>query len=390
MEQEYVLDWFDQMVSNLDPENTDVAKLDLHQSQFIIEKAADEKKRLTSYLKLFRFQGNKKRHVRSVVNQYLKAILVLTQCAASRVKRVPDESPHFKSALECVLSSLMGLCTFMIDRYWSDIDPDIGLEAHYLSTRMPELYKLEDCLILRDDPLLSSVLIKEFNAIFYNKTRPEITLRSVSYWKSITELLGKCQNGDDRESGFSKLEVMLIERNFNSPNFVTYLESKFICQLKQADSQSEKLHQLAFLQKSFNQIPFFKEAIYDLRYDDLRLTVNNWFIYEIEYQSKNTVFNKRVDTSNSNKLSRKTSDKILCNLTVDQLALLFKAADQSQIIVSRSLSAIFETVAPYLATRHRVDISSNSLRVKSYTVEDRDKQLLLTYINRLRQHIEEL
>ena len=119
--------------------------------------------------------------------------------------------------------------------------------------------------------------------------------------------------------------------------------------------------------------------------------VNSWFIYEIEYQSKNTVLKgQRAETSISNKFLRKTSDKILCNLTVDQLALLFKAADQSQIIVSRSLSAIFETVAPYLATRHRVDISSNSLRVKSYTVEDRDKQLLLTYINRLRQHIEDL
>lgn len=90
------------------------------------------------------------------------------------------------------------------------------------------------------------------------------------------------------------------------------------------------------------------------------------------------------------KYERKTSDKVLCNLTVDQLSLFFKAADLSNIISARSLSAIFQSVAPHLSTPHRADISHSSLRVKSYTVEERDKTLLIEIMTRLTEQIKDL
>jgi hypothetical protein len=188
------------------------------------------------------------------------------------------------------------------------------------------------------------------------------------------------------------LELIMIERNFNSPRFVKYLTSKFSKVNDNSTDPDLQAQDLAFLQKTFNQIPVMKDMIFSKEFDDLSLTINAWFIQEIAFQSKRSSAIS-IDTDDEKpvkKYARKTSDKIVCNLTVDQLSLLFKAADLSNIITARSLSAIFQTVAPFLSTPHRTEISAGSLRVKSYSVEERDKSMLIEIMTRLTDQIKDL
>src|ERR1700744_451423 len=65
--------------------------------------------------------------------------------------------------------------------------------------------------------------------------------------------------------------------------------------------------------------------------------------------------------------------KVLCALSVDQLGLILKAADDTRLIVSRSISLVFRTIVPFLSTNKKRHISWNSMRSSTYHPEESDK-----------------
>lgn len=75
--------------------------------------------------------------------------------------------------------------------------------------------------------------------------------------------------------------------------------------------------------------------------------------------------------------------KLTCTLTVDQIGLILKAADESRLIISSSLSMIFKTIAPYLATEFKGDLSWDSMRSNSYNPEQRDKEAAIAALEKL-------
>ena len=218
------------------------------------------------------------------------------------------------------------------------------------------------------------------------------TLRKVSFWQALTKSILNCAASAESTEPFSSIEVMLIQLNFNAPAFTKYIAEKSLTVADLANTEAEAVRCLSYLRKSFNQIPVMKGQIYDIRYEDLRMTVDSWFNHEIEYRSKlaGMIAEGKTELAKAGSYSKKNSEKILCKLTVDQLALLLKAADQAKIITARSLSAVFKSVAPYLSTPHKAEISQESLRTKSYSVEERDKEMVLETIEKLAREIEDL
>lgn len=75
--------------------------------------------------------------------------------------------------------------------------------------------------------------------------------------------------------------------------------------------------------------------------------------------------------------------KITCALTVDQIGLILKAADESRLIISSSLSMIFKTIVPYLATEFKEHLSWDSMRSNSYHPEQRDKDSAIAALEKL-------
>lgn len=61
------------------------------------------------------------------------------------------------------------------------------------------------------------------------------------------------------------------------------------------------------------------------------------------------------------------------NLSVDQLGLMARAADDARIVDGRSFTKICEDLAPYVATPQRAQISAHSLRSNAYLADEQDK-----------------
>lgn len=394
MGQEYALDWLDQMVHELDPQRIRPENLDNHQAMVIVDKAAKEEKRLIRLFKQIVFQEQKTKQIKNSVNHYLSAAESLIKVAGNNLNQVPTRADNYCIALESVLSCIRKVSAFIAFRYKNLVDPDLGLHMINGDQRAHDLEIIEDSEVMKRNPELANLVIKTFCDTFVNHRGGEITMRKLDFWSKVIQAVTYADVSLKMNEPFDQLEQIMIERNFNSPLFSRYLTSKFSEKIDISTDAGLLEENLAFLQKTFNQIPVMKGMIFSKEFDDLSLTINTWFIQEIAFQSKRNSIalsepGERPQKS-AKKYERKTSDKILCNLTVDQLSLFFKAADLSNIISARSLSAIFHSLAPYLSTPHRTDISHSSLRVKSYSVEERDKILLIEIMTKLTEQIKDM
>jgi hypothetical protein len=75
--------------------------------------------------------------------------------------------------------------------------------------------------------------------------------------------------------------------------------------------------------------------------------------------------------------------KIICELSIDQMGIILKAADDIKLIVSSSLSMVFRSIVPYLSTPNKADLSWDSMRSNSYHPEERDKEAAIAALEKL-------
>ncbi|WDF77066.1 hypothetical protein PQ469_24590 [Mucilaginibacter sp. KACC 22773] len=85
-----------------------------------------------------------------------------------------------------------------------------------------------------------------------------------------------------------------------------------------------------------------------------------------------------VILSGSNVLS-----KIFCKLSVDQIGIILKAADDTRLIIASSLSLIFRSLVPFLSTENAKSISWNSMRKSTYHMEQHDKDIAIEALEKL-------
>lgn len=75
--------------------------------------------------------------------------------------------------------------------------------------------------------------------------------------------------------------------------------------------------------------------------------------------------------------SQKEKQKVRCILSSDQMGLILRAADDIRILEAKSMSEVFRTIVPHLATPYRENLSYDGMRSKAYVAEERDKQIAI-------------
>jgi hypothetical protein len=78
-----------------------------------------------------------------------------------------------------------------------------------------------------------------------------------------------------------------------------------------------------------------------------------------------------------------SSYKLRCRMSVDQLGLILRAADETRLILSDSLSQVFRSIVPFLATERKKNISWNSMRSSTYHAEEADKELVIKALEKM-------
>ncbi|MFP9097767.1 hypothetical protein ACLI09_01830 [Flavobacterium sp. RHBU_24] len=88
------------------------------------------------------------------------------------------------------------------------------------------------------------------------------------------------------------------------------------------------------------------------------------------------------------KESTESRSKVLCMLSADQLALLLRAADESQLVKARSMNAVFKYIIPHLSTPNKADLSPNAVRSKAYHPEEADREAAIDALQKLIKKIQ--
>lgn len=84
-----------------------------------------------------------------------------------------------------------------------------------------------------------------------------------------------------------------------------------------------------------------------------------------------------------------TRFKVLCRLSVDQLGILIKAADDIKLILARSMSLIFRSLVPFLSTERIKNISWMSMRKSTYQFEQADLDNAILVLEKMIKKIKE-
>lgn len=148
---------------------------------------------------------------------------------------------------------------------------------------------------------------------------------------------------------------------------------------------NEKMDHLLFHYKEFNQMHHKSDVRLNPHYGDVKKVVGNWFVQEISYLEKKHQWDVSPlpQVQQPSKTIRSEPFKVLCFLSVDQIALIFRAMDSLRILQSRSLNLIFQSIAPYLSTPRKEEISWKSMRSKSSGFEQSDREVVITTLQNI-------
>jgi hypothetical protein len=388
MTQTYLLEWLDSVVtSTLNPRKNDVNQITSVQSKTIIEKAIQETQLIQSQITIQVFSLTKEKQIKVLVGNYHSALIILLDNLIANNDAINLERDNLKEVTTAMFSCLEELLTFVESRFANFLSLDSRMPATYLAISKKKikqkLDKLKNSLISNvHDEKVVDIVFANLYSFANSKKNKKVTFRQVMYRNQLIKELESLKILKKEENTPSALEALLISMNFNSRTFVGYFTQTITEKISTYEAPTEKMQNLLFYFKEFNQIHSKEGVILKPNHQDLKTVLSDWFKHEMMYLEKQQHFSVVPLSSPDRKQHQPTAidkinEKVLCKLSTDQTALILRAADELKILIARSMNQVFKTIVPFLSTPTKVDLSYDSMRSKSYVAEERDKELAI-------------
>ncbi len=398
----YVLEWLDSLIAvSLNPVKTNLNKFTDDEIHSVISKITNEKEKALSLLKNQIFGLTKEKQIALLVNQFHSSLIILLDQVLEYQKAQNSDRDVLKELYKVLINNLDELLSFIEVRFFTYLSLEERVPSTYRAVTRKEFKDRVDKLKIK---LLSLVADRQaadivLNSIysFMDRLKDEfpVTFREVLYQK---ELLKELEVLDDPESEinvFSPLNELLIYLNFNSKSYISYFTKRLAEKINAYENIADKLDRLLFHYKDFNQMHHKPGVILNSQYGDLKTELGNWFTQEVFYLEKKlhlsiVPLKGDVEQRVPEKIPQKSdSQKVLCILSVDQMALVLRSADDLKIVMARSLNTVFKTIVPHLSTPYQDNISYDSMRSKSYAAETRDKEIVVQTLEQMIKKIKE-
>lgn len=400
MTQTYLLEWLDSVVAlTLNPKKNDINKITAIQSKAIIEKATAETQLIQSQFTIQAFSLTKEKHIKVLVGNYHSALIVILDNLIAANDSVYFERDDLKEVTSTLISCLDELLTFLESRFANYLSLDLRIPATYLTLSKKKirqkLDKLKNSSIsdIRDGKVADIVFANLYSFVNSKKNK-KVTFRQVLYKKQLIKELEALKMTQKEEHLYSCLDQLLIYMNFNSRTFMNYLIQSIADKINDSESATDKMENLLYHFKEFNQIHTNEDVILNPRHQNLKKVLSDWFNQEIIFLEKKRHLSV-IPLHNINKKQHqntepdKISNKVLCKLSTDQTALILRACDELEILMSKSMNQVFKTIVPFLSTLNKNDLSYDSMRSKAYVAEEHDKKIAIETLERIIKRIKE-
>lgn len=392
----YVLEWLDTLISvTLNPLKSEVGSIppeDINKLQNLI---IQEKDKVQSAIKFTVFNLNDETAIKCAIKNYHSSLVsLLDQALENKGPFAENAAPQ--AILDNIISCIEELLFLIERRFTSYLGIDERVPATYFDLLKKELLKRLPRTIKkhREQHSLIPVLeliIREVEA-FLNlpSDKHKHTFREMFYLKDLCVELEFLEYNDDATL-YTTLDEVLIRMNFNSKTYIYNLTERIAAHINSVEQPSERMERLLFDLKSFKQLHKKPGMIFLTQNAVLHKQVDNWFSQEIFYLEKKIHY-AIVPLKGGEQKSApkdKEKEKLLSILSVDQMALILRAADDLRIVMARSLNSVFKNIVPFLSTPYQENISYDSMRSKSYSAEGRDKEIVTETLQQMIKKINE-
>jgi hypothetical protein len=385
----YPLEWFDTLISQtLSPINPTIDKLSKQDFMIISEHIEKESKNIQNSLKKEIFLLRRKREVRLQVRKYHSNLVYLLDTIIEYQKTEFDKDSQFSSVFELVQNKLEELLLIVESRFSDYLSLDERVPITYLMLSRNELEVNLKRLSAKASENLNTTSLKIVihNIIHFlgSFSKKKITYRQLLYHKDLLKGIKNIESSKEVNL-FSEIDKVLIEKNFNSRDYIDYIIEHVKEEIEVEESLPNRITKLLFYQKEFDRIYSNEKISFDPCRNNIKYVLQNWFKQEINYFERNLEFTIKINSDDESifKSSNVPESKIECDLSADQIALILRAADESRIVKARSMNHFFKMIVPYLSTPFKKELSYQSVRSKSYNAEDRDKDIAIQTLERI-------
>ncbi|OJV15394.1 MAG: hypothetical protein BGO21_30835 [Dyadobacter sp. 50-39] len=397
LEKNYTLEWLDFIINvTLNEGKTDVSTLTAKQLETIVAKAQEEKDRHISFLKHQSFHLDSRRKIQLLIRQYHASLVMLLDQAYENTSRAESNLSILHDALVSISSSLDELLGFVENRFHEYLSLDERVPAAYLAQvkreMLDRLELLRQELFVRvDNRALTDMVSQSLHYFIYDSEKRPISFREVFYKKDLLAGLEKISQQEDQQTLHRAVVELLVYLNFNSRSFMNYYTQKLAQKINAYGAVHEKMTELLLAYKEFNQMHRKPAVKLNPHHADLKKVLGNWFAQEITYLEKKHQWDVLPLQNQQQQAPKIKTDpfKIMCFLSVDQVALALRAMDATRVVKAKSLNTVIQTIAPYLSTPRKEDISQESMRNKSYAFEEGDKAVVIRMLEGMVNWIKE-
>lgn len=276
---------------------------------------------------------------------------------------VSTESPANTEAILSVYAQLSDLLEFVHTYFSRFIPKHLPIPKQSLSAPIQEITEAKQFieLVLNTSCIteLKNLIIKPFSDFLSGNNKQ--TWHQLFYCRALhTELQWLIENV---QPNTESLMWMLYRLNYNDPSFY-HLLTTYIRQLD-GDNYLKTLYDT---QRKIRQLLIVPNLIYKEEQASINKLVENWLNEEIAYIQKTAQLPLPVPAS-SGLPEIAPAEKLQANMSVAELAFLFKAMSDTGLIKIPNYKEFFQSVVSTYRTKQSPSISSESFRVKFYAPE---------------------
>ena len=397
MEEKYTLRWLDLVVTTiLDPAKTNISMIapeELENFGSLMQQEITQNKALLSQAS---FQIFSKRKIQRMIGQYHKSLFLLLETAFERHPQTAASSVMAVKLGKTAIEAINDLLDFIQHRFGEYIDLDSWVPASHLSSAKDSISERLNTIApwlktATAGTPLSELILDVFSSFTCkDQKKRRATFREVLYKKELIDQLEKLKACQSKEQNtLEQIVQMLVFMNFNCRSFINYYTGTVSARIQRIESPAEKRGELLLAHRNFNQLHHQSALCLHADQIQVRPAIGRWLDAELQYMERQ----QQWQTAEPNPTGPEPGSlpgKIVCLLSIDQIALLLRALDSLHIIQARSMNSVFQQIAPHLSTPRKKDISWESMRTKAYQFEESDKERVLKILESVSRWIIEL
>lgn len=337
-----------------------------------------EKDKLIEKIKTKIHQTNTKEEIEQYIHKHQQSLIAL--CV-----KVLNQSNFEKKYSGCMIREtytdqdilnlifhyLEKILRFIESNYLKYIDKNVTVPY---KSKLIEEYELDRKSDFVKSLILEADLNSEFRSIILSPLfrlnqfsfKDRISYQELIYYNTyITEFYNNLKI--DQEISESLIIRIMFHVNYNSLSFLEYLQKLIMSTLSELGERNLQLDYLYKILKETNQKNTCSHLAFNPSELSLKVLLSAWIEEEIQYIIKLQNIQKTEETLFSNGTEKY---KILSDLTVSELALLFRLLHDTEALPHENQSEYIQFIADSFYTKRAESISYSSLRTKYYSPDE--------------------